>query len=144
MEIAEIERNGRQIHNFLGVYSISQLNSITIAKNNICLIVFANDHAIGIYVSGKTFEIYDPLGLENFKELDKLCEFIVCNAISRKLLVSSQIQSDTSMECAKIVLVLLLLRSQNVKFQDVTEMFHCDVRQNDEIAKNLFKKHFEK
>ena len=142
MDVKQISENGRRIHNFLGVFELRNLNSIRLLKDDICLIVIRNNHAIGIYVSPGTFEIYDPLGLQVLKESEKLCEFIFANALSRKLLVSSQIQSPESENCAKIVLVLLLLRANQNSFEEITEKFRGTLDEKDSLATNLFQKLF--
>ena len=143
MEISEIQERGRRIHNFLGVFTTSQLNSINILKDNVCLMIYTTNHAIGLYISTKTLDIYDPLGLKNFRELDNLCEFVVTHAIGRKLKISSQIQSDESDVCAKISLVCLLMRSQNINFEDITQTFCENFSENDALAAKLFEKYFD-
>ena len=111
-------------------------------NNKVCLIIIHNEHAIAIYVSENTVDVFDALGLTNVKNICPILQFLKKLLPCKSLLLNTEIQGTGSALCAKFCLVFLYLRCQGFAFVDAVSIFTCDTDDNDVLVATYFEKLF--
>lgn len=143
MDGKDVVRYGsRKIPCFLGVYQLTDLNALNIVKPNVSFIVIEQGHAVAVYITDISIDLFDPLGISNSRIFSPICFFLKNHLPCKKLNINSKIQSEKSSNCAKFCLIYLYLRCKKFSFQETVRLFSCKISENDEIVADLFKKYF--
>ena len=137
MELEDIVEFGTKIPCFLGVFFPEDLFKLNITKTKIGFICVSDEHAIAVFISDETIEVFDPLGPANAL-FSPLCQFLYNNLPCKTLKISGQIQSDTSSQCAQFCLIFLMLRCLGYDYETIASYYSCDLMANDDKASALF------
>ena len=138
MERNDILAVGRKITCYLGTFEISELDHLNIVKNDIGFIVIEQEHAVAVYITEKSIEVFDPLGLGNSAVFSPICAFLAEHLPCKSLQISAKFQSDLSNSCAKFCLIFLYLRCHGYPFHTVHNLFSCDLVSNEHKVDALF------
>ena len=138
MNSIEINKFGMKIPCFLGCYSIIQLENVNIVKNNVGFIVINENHAISIYITDTSIDIFDPFGKNNRKVFSPICKFLKEHLPTKTLNFSAKIQAENSDLCAKFCLVFLKLRCEGFSFCEIIANFSTQYSNNDATVIDLF------
>ena len=144
MDGVAVVKFGQTISCFLGVFNLEKLKKMTVFKNQTCLIIITNSHAIAVRFENSFVELFDPLGISNNKTLHPIFLFLKRHLPCKKLILNTKIQADKSSQCAKFCLVFLYLRSHNYTFNDFLNLFTDNFTKNDSLICSLFRKCFNK
>jgi hypothetical protein len=139
MNSIDIKKFGSKIPCFLGCYSLKNLETVNIVKNNVGLIVINENHAIAIYITEKSIDVFDPFGNKNSKVFNPICKFLKLHLPTKILNFSAKIQAEKSNLCAKFCLVYLKLRCEGISFCEIIAYFTTELPHNDLIVTRLFK-----
>lgn len=141
MDAADVEKIAlRCVKNFAGIFHGSSLNNVTIMDLPVTIIVYIENHWIGIYMDRENIEVIDSNGyLDSFSSNSSLCEFVCTNSLGKRFLASPTLQSEESVSCGKYVLTFLYLRSRNdIDLCDYLRSFGKNFDENEKLIQELF------
>jgi hypothetical protein len=138
MEGEKINKYGLKIPCYLGTFIITDLVKLNIVKNDVSLIIIHEQHAIAVYITEQTIDLFDPLGPGNKKVYSPVFKFLKEHLPCKKLNICAKIQADKSNLCAYFALVFLKLRCKGYSFCEVINLFSGDTKKNDEKIISYF------
>ena len=142
----KIINNLNCVPNFIGCFAEDEISRTTF-QNFPCFLIVNIDHssmpgshwlAVGVFKD--RVEIFDPLGFKFFN-----WSYIPCHllkllhrlSLSRRVVISKQIQSDESVLCAFYCIYYCVFRS-SLSFSKLCQPFKHQLERNDKILIKLF------
>ena len=134
------------VFNFVGVFPQNGLRYIKYVKIPFSLIVNTDNdskpglHWIAIFVTKKKVEICDSFGFKPNKWSDypiHISLFLARFLHKRRLVISPQIQSESSKLCGFYAILFILFR-QNLTFRQFLNQFSSNFRANDRLVYSYF------
>ena len=140
MDAEKVENYTRNLENFGGIFSLSQLKNVKILSLPVSLIINFNDHWIAIFISKDLMEVCDSIGYLKNNKLDRgLQNFLKTHLHDKHFFATPQLQSDTSYNCAMYAISYLYCRHVLKKtLCDFTGLFTNDFNLNFSIISELF------
>ena len=134
------------VPSFIGCYSEDQIDNLVFGRLPCFLIVnidssnMPGSHWITLGIFQKHIEVFDPLGFNIFNWSRVPCNlisFIHRLSVTRKILISKRVQSDTSNLCGFYCLFYLFLRKTK-SMRTILSFFYTELSLNDNVLLNFF------
>ena len=134
--------------NFLGCFCQDELQNLTICSLPVYLVVnfdhsySSGTHWIALRISKRCLEIFDPLGFNTLRWPNIphfLLDFLHKFSTHRRILISKEIQPDSSTLCGFYCIFFIMFRSFNT-FSNCNKYFSPNLRKNDKILTHFFNK----
>ena len=132
----ELEKELRNIENFGGIFTSTQLKNIIILKYPVILLVIVKRHWIVLYLHESAFELYDSL--MNVCEYNEVLQFIKNNSFCKQLKIFPKVQADDNFDCAFYATFFIKAKANKISFEELLGWFSCDFEQNSEMVRAGF------
>ena len=141
LSAGEIELLVKNMDNFAGIFSLSQLKNVKIIGVPVGFIVNANQHWISVYISDYSVEIMDSLGYLAGKNVHlNLINMLCCHIYGKELLVTPKLQADASDNCGKFAVSFLYFRIlSRHNLERFASVFSQDYDENSVRINEIFK-----
>ena len=141
MRAADVEKYVKNLENFGGIYKIEQLKYVKICSLPVSLVIFTNNHWIGVYITENVIEIMDSSGFINKANMPvTLRTFLRIHAYNKRFFCTPRLQPSGSTVCGLFVVTYLIFKNTtNKSLCDFCQVFSSNFSLNYEILLKLFK-----
>ena len=142
LSLKKIEYYLKKSRTYLGAFYLNSFKDILIKKETFSIVIHCNYHWFAIFVTKKSFEIFDPLGFLKKKKCFSatFLNFIQTHLKNKVLYANPKIQSDQSNACGYFVVFYILNREQNYSFNEILSKFTKSYRKNQLLVKHFVNK----
>ena len=139
MNAGELDKILKPLKSYGGIYFVSDLDNLVISKVPVSVVVFIENHWIGISITQNSVEVMDSLGFCNSATNKDFINFICRQIQTKRFYVSPKVQSDQSEICGIYVAVFLKLKELGFSFESILDIFSSAPKENDVLVRNKFK-----
>ena len=113
----------RKMKTYGGMFRASDLDKLVICSVPVTIIVHTDDHWMAVYISSKTVEVMDSLGLCRTNINKKIINFICSQIQSKSFYVTPKLQTNDSTLCALYCILFVKLKEDGFTFEKILALF---------------------